>query len=780
MKKMLDQDQVLVLSSYPSRVCGIATYTKDLVTALNRTFTEPLVFRVCALEEGPGGFSYPEEVTCTLNTLDEAAHIALAARVNRDQRITRVWIQHEFGLYNGSEGAYLLAFAQAVTKPITITFHTVLPNPAPERNAMVRALAAAASDIVVLTARSARMLREEYGVAQDKITVIPHGTHVVRWEDTHRMKQAHGLEDRLVLSTFGLLSTNKSIETAIDAMPAIIEQVPNALYLILGRTHPDVVRKEGEHYREFLEQRVAALGLQRHVRFVDRYFELNELLEHLQLTDVYLFTSKDPDQAVSGTFAYALGCGCPVISTRIPHAQEMLEGAGILIDFNSPQQLAEAAIELLADKERRMRMSRNALHRMRATSWDNVAIAHVRSFRRHGESPALPALQWPSISLDHVRRITDGTGMMQFCDISEPDPGSGYTLDDNARALIAVCMHHGENGDEEDKELINTYVNFIERCQLPDGRFLNYMDQHGVFHKQNHEVNLADANGRAIWALGSVVAREGQLPKLFIRRVEDMLLRSLPRLEDTTSPRAIGFTIKGLHAYNSVRHSSRIANTINALAERLLRCYAAAGNGQWKWFEPSMTYGNAVLPEAMLLAYLETGRAAFRDAARASFDFLLSHMFKDDHLRVISNRSWLHQGVEPETFGEQPIDVAYTIVALDLFHTVYGEAEYQRKMGIAFEWFLGRNHLDHVIYNSASGGCFDGLEEHHVNLNQGAESTVCYLISRMVMERSAWLMDAGVHAWLDGAGSGKRKEVPHVPGLPIPLAINAGFRQVHP
>ncbi len=771
MENRNDHDQVLVLSSYPSRVCGIATYTKDLVTALNQTFTEPLSFRVCALEEGLGSFEYPLEVTCALNTLDETAHVALAGRVNQDPRIKRVWIQHEFGLYNGAEGAYLLAFAQAVIKPTTITFHTVLPNPSPERNAMVRALAAAAADIIVLTTRSARILREEYAVEQDKITVIPHGTHVVRWQDPQRMKQKHGLEDRMVLSTFGLLSTNKSIETAIDAMPEIIAHTPNALYLVLGRTHPDVVRKEGEHYRDFLQERVAALGLKDHVRFVDRYLALAELLEYLQLTDVYLFTSKDPDQAVSGTFAYALGCGCPVISTRIPHAQEMLDGAGILIDFSSPQQLAQAAIELLGDRERRMRMSRNALHRMRATAWENIAIAHVRSFMRHGEDRVLPRLQWPPISLDHVHRITDDIGMMQFCDISEPDPGSGYTLDDNARALIAVCMHHDDGDNDEDKRLINTYVNFIERCQLPDGRFLNYMDQEGVFHEQNQEVDLADANGRALWALGSVIAREGDLPKLFIRRVEAMLMRALPSLTDLASPRAIGFTIKGLHAYNTVRHSPRITGTINALADRLLRCYRAVTNGQWKWFEPSLTYGNAVLPEALLLAYQETGRVAFRDTAHTTIEFLLSHMFKDDHLRVISNRSWLHQDVEPEIYGEQPIDVAYTIIALELFHEVFGDVEYRRKMDIAFEWFLGRNHLHHVIYNSASGGCFDGLEEHHVNLNQGAESTVCYLIARLVMNRSARIEHAMVgNVPTERSRNVRRHRYEAVPQV-IPVAI---------
>ncbi|MEO8589965.1 MAG: glycosyltransferase [Flavobacteriales bacterium] len=731
-----DLDQVLVLSSYPPRVCGIATYTHDLVTALNRTFSAPHRFTICALENEPRSLSeYPDEVVTTLDPSIEADHIALLDQVNGDPSIKRVWVQHEFGLYPGGDGRYLLSMLQGLHVPVSITFHTVLPDPSDERRSMVRGLAGVATSVIVLTERSARILREEYTINPDKIAVIPHGTHVVRWRDKQRMKKKRGLQDRLVLSTFGLLSSNKSIETAIDALPAIVEQCPSALYLVLGRTHPGVIQHEGEHYREFLEQRVKALGLENHVRFVDRYLELSELLEYLQLTDVYLFTSKDPAQAVSGTFAYAMGCGCPVISTRIPHAEEMLGGAGILIDFNSPGQMAQAAIELLSDEERRNNMGRTALHRMRATAWENVALAHARTFIEHAEAGARLTPQWPRISLDHVRRITTDKGMVQFCDISEPDLGSGYTLDDNARALVALCAHHALTPDEDDRDLINVYVNFIERCQQPDGRFLNYMDRDGAFTIQNLEVNLDDANGRAIWALGSVIAQEGELPRLFIRRVEDMLLRALPLLGNITSPRAMSFVIKGLHAYNSARRSRRITGIIDTLAERLLRCAKAAGNAQWQWFEPTLTYGNAVIPEAVLLAYLETGRTAFREMALVTFQFLLSHMFKDEHLRVISNRSWLRQDVEPDLFGEQPIDVAYTIIALDRFLDVFGDEEYKTKMDVSFEWFLGNNHLHQVMYNRTSGGCYDGLEEQHVNLNQGAESTVCYLLARLIVER---------------------------------------------
>ena len=731
-------DRVLVLTSYPPRVCGIATYTQDLITALNRTFTGPYRYTVCALEDGVVARDYPSEVTHHLNTSDAEDHMRLAFDLDHDPRIEQVWVQHEFGLYSGGEGQYLLRFLHAVHKPIAITFHTVLPSPSAERKAMMCALAERATDIVVLTERSARILQEDYAIPADKISVIAHGTHPVKWHDKQLMKEKYGLQDRQVLSTFGLLSSNKSIETALDALVAIKERSPNVMYLVLGRTHPEVVRQEGEQYREVLLRKVEELSLQDHVRFVDRYLELDELLEYLQLTDVYLFTSKDPEQAVSGTFAYAMGCGCPVISTRIPHAAEVLdEGTGVLIDFNSPDQLAQAAIELLLDPAQMDRMGRNALHRMRATAWDNVAIAHARAFGRRTNSTGLLRFQWPEVSLEHLRRLTSPVGMVQFCDISEPDPSSGHTLDDNARALIAVCMHASNVGSSgHDSGLAARYLDYILHCQQPNGRFLNYADTLGAFTQQNHGENLDDSNGRALWALGVCVAHENALPFSMVRNAEHALRDCFPWVADLTSPRAIAFSIKGLHAYNTVRRSQQVTTLIDRLAERLLSTYKATASRDWNWFEPILTYGNAVLPEAMLLAHLETGRVAYRETATLSFEFLLGCLFKDDMLRIISNRSWMRPGADPEQFGEQPIDAAYTISALALFHEVFGEKEYKRKMHMAFEWFLGRNHLAQVMYNRASGGCYDGLEEHSVNMNQGAESTVCYLLARTTMERS--------------------------------------------
>jgi len=721
--------QTLVITSYPPRVCGIATYAQDLLAALRRNYGHSMEFKVCALTHGPVEHEWPKEVAYTLNTLDEADHQLIARRINGDPRIKRVWIQHEFGLYPGADGRWLTDLLRAVEKPVAITFHTVLPEPTPHQEETLKTLASLASDIIVLTQRTGTLLHERYGVDAKKINVLPHGAHPVPVGDPEAIKRQFGLEGRMVLSTFGLLSSNKSIETAIDALPAIIERVPETMYLVLGRTHPEVVRHEGESYRRSLEERVAELGLQEHVRFVDQYIELHELLEYLQATDVYLFTSKDPGQAVSGTFTYALGCGCPVISTRIPHAEEMIDGAGLLVDFNAPAQMAEAAITLLEDDDLRKHMSLIALQRMQAWSWDNVAIAHMQVFTRLLTGPRVPRLSHPPMNLAHLIRMTTPIGLLQFAQLSVPDPASGHTVDDNARALTAICTCIAQTGNTELFELADIYLSLLERAIQTDGSFLNYFDSTGQPTAQNNCENLDDANGRAIWALGEVTATR-MLPVSLRERARVVLLNAMPHLREIRSPRAAAFIIKGLYAFCGTCEDDGPITEITIMADHLLRGGDAHFSSRWKWIEPSVTYGSAVIPEALLLAWATTGNSAYRDAASATMHFLLGHLFKDGHFRGISNNGWLLPDIEAHPFGEQPIEAAYTVLALDRFHRLLDDDFYRQRRDTAFAWFLGDNHLHQVVYDRSTGGCHDGLEQHNVNLNEGAESTVCYLLAR--------------------------------------------------
>jgi glycosyltransferase involved in cell wall biosynthesis len=750
--------EILFITSYPPRECGIATYSQDLLTALNNQFKDSFKLTVCALESGTAQFSdahyaYPDEVKYILSTDDVLGYVELSHTINKDTNISLVLVQHEFGFFQHSGENAFVQFLFRLNKPAVVVFHTVLPQPTEGVRMNVRHIAAASASVVVMTQNSAHILSDVYGIPQEKIVVIPHGTHLVQHLNKTVLKEKYGLAGRKVLSTFGLLSSGKGIETTLDSLPAIIARYPEAIFLVLGKTHPGVIQSEGERYRNMLERKVVELNLEQHVRFINRYLPLPDLLEYLQLTDMYLFTSKDPNQAVSGTFSYAMSCGCPIISTPIPHAREVLrDDTGIIIDFGDSLQLANAVNRLMGDEPLRTAFSSNTLQRIVPTAWENSAVAHALLFQtiagrtysrntdaRTGYARETIPLHYrlPGINLHHVQKMTTDVGMFQFANGNQPDSTSGYTLDDNARALIALCMHYELTGDDRDVALITTYLNFIGFCQQPEGNFLNYVDTDQHFTDQNAATNLADSNGRAVWALGYVISQRRRLPSELIRNAEQILQRALRHIATIYSTRAMAFAIKGLHYSNRSQHSPAVSMLITTLANRLVQLYRHESESNWQWYESYMTYANSIMPEALLCAWLETNNAVYKTIATASFDFLLSLTFHENGIKVISNQSWLQKGHEAALldYGEQPIDVAYTVMALSRFYDVFKEESYAEKMTTAFNWFLGNNHLHQIIYNPCTGGCYDGLEEQSVNLNQGAESTVSYLMARLTMEK---------------------------------------------
>ena len=358
-----------------------------------------------------------------------------------------------------------------------------------------------------MTNASAKILTDDYSVSKELITVIPHGTHLVLHSDKLLLKQKYHLEEKKVLTTFGLLSSGKSIETTLRALPSIVKLYPDIMFLVIGKTHPSVVKQEGYYYRNLLDKMVRELHLEQHVKYINCYLPLPELLEYLQLTDIYLFTSKNPNQAVSGTFSYALSCGCPIISTPIPHALEVLQpDAGIIFDFEDSTQLSEAVIGLLNNDALRMQIGLNGLHRMASTVWENSALAHGKLFEKISKGQILPKYKIPAINIDHFKNLTTDFGMIQFSIINKPDINSGYTLDDNARAMIAMCQYFELTKDEDAIKYIKIYLNFILYCLQLDGSFLNYVNEKGFFTAQNNETNLQDSNGRAIWALGYLIS----------------------------------------------------------------------------------------------------------------------------------------------------------------------------------------------------------------------------------------------------------------------------------
>jgi len=727
--------EILVISSYPPRECGIATYSQDLIKALNNKFSHSFNIKVCALECGKSDFKYPAEVKYTLDTTHISTFLTLAEKINNDQRIEIVLIQHEFGFYREQEQAFLQMLYE-LTKPVVIVFHTVLPNPNEHLKHQVKNIAAACKSIIVMTKTSADILMTDYGVAEHKITIIAHGTHLVQHLSEKFLKDKYGLTGKKVLTTFGLLSSGKSIETTLDAMPAIVKQIPNVMFLIIGKTHPEVVKNEQEQYRDSLELKVKELGLENNVRFINKYLDLHDLLEYLQLTDIYVFSTNDPNQAVSGTFMYAMSCGCPIISTPIPHAKEVLtEDTGIIFDFRNSKQLGEGVIHLLNDHDLRKNIISNTLQKIVSTSWENSAVAHAMLIQKMAPDKIKIHFNLPAINLDHVKAMTTDVGMIQFSKINQPDIKSGYTLDDNARALVASSMYLQNTGDKSTIADIRKYLAFIISCQQPDGCFLNYMDENKQFTAQNDEVNLDDSNGRAIWALGYLLSQKNKLPKELVLEAEVTFQRALTLVSIITSTRAMAFAIKGIFYYQKVVKSAENISIVKTFADRLVQMYKHESSKNWEWFEGYLTYANSILPEAMLYAWLMTDDSTYKDIAKTSLNFLLSQTFNANGIEVISNRKWFQKGQEHEHFGEQPIDVAYTIMTLGIFYDVFQDDDYLQKLHIAFNWFLGNNRLQQIVYNPCTGGCYDGMEETHVNLNQGAESTLSYLMARLTIEK---------------------------------------------
>lgn len=735
-KKEETLPEILFLTTFPPRECGIATYSQDLIFALNNKFKKSFALKIVALEIENENHNYAEDIYAILTTDNQKSYIKLAEKCNQNDNLQLVLVQHEFGLFRNNESDFI-AFLAVINKPKIIVFHTVLPNPDEKLKLQIEEINAVVDAIIVMTKTSAKILVDEYDIPIDKISIIPHGTHLVEHIDKEILKEKYGFEGRKILSTFGLLSSGKNIETTLDALPSIIKNQPDVLFLIIGKTHPSVVKNEGEKYREFLTEKIKKLQIQDNVLFVNLYLSLPVLLEYLQLTDIYLFTSNDRNQAVSGTFSYAISCGCPIISTPIPHASEVLKnGTGIIIDFENPAQLTNEVIRLLNDDELRENIGLNGLHKMAPNAWENAAISHALLFEKVTKKPITLEYKIPKVNLNHLKKMTTDFGIIQFSIVNQPDFFSGYTLDDNARALVAMCQHYELSNDKNDLEYIELYFNFIKFCLQKEGSFLNYVDIYKNFTIQNDE-NLDDSNGRAIWALGFLLSISNLLPDELVKNAEKTMNKAISNVLTIHSTRAMAFIIKGVYLSNLNQNSFAKISLIKHFADKLVQMYRHEADEKWEWFESYLTYANSCLPEALLCAYLSSGEIVYKKIAQTSFHFLLSKTFKDNSIKVISNKGWLQNNevFKEKIGGEQPIDIAYTIIALSKFYQIFGDDDYLQKMRNAFNWFMGDNHLNQIIYNPCTGGCYDGLEEDYINLNQGAESTVSYLMARLTIQK---------------------------------------------
>lgn len=767
---------VVYVSTYPPRKCGIATFTKDLAGAC--AGAADVIHRVVALNAGES-YDYPPEVQFQIRR-DHLEDYRRAAEWINASGASVVSVQHEYGIFGGPAGAHLTELLRAVEKPVVTTMHTVLKEPAPEYEAATRALIELSDAIVVMSETSREILVSRYGAPREKLHLIYHGVPDVSPAESENAKRRLGLDGRFVVLTFGLLSRNKGIETAIEALPPVVARHPHLLYIVLGATHPEVKKYEGESYREGLQCRVRELGIEQHVRFVDQFVELDTLLTYIAASDLYLTPYLHREQAVSGTLSYALAAGKAIISTPYWYAEELLaDGRGVLVPFSDPAALSEAMLSLMGDAERLEAVRRAAYAFGRKMLWPEVGKAYAALFDRVAKGPRTAHrgplaggaagraarggdgsfFRLPEVKLDHLRRLTDDTGLIQHATRGVPDRNHGYSTDDVGRAVAALMELEGEVPEDEITPLLTRYMSFLHHAQTEDGHFHNFLGYDRVFLDER---GSDDTLGRAAWGLGCAVGRRpgngvGAL-------AHSMLERALEPARAMTSPRAWAYVISGLAAALRQRpEHPGFRSLLEELADRLCALYDATSSPDWHWFENVVTYGNAKMSEALLLAYQVTGNPRYRRTGLATLDFLIGLCWNGEYFDLIGNEGWLERGKAPALFGQQPIDAGYLVEALETAYRVTGEMRYLRFAGAAFAWFLGLNRWGAPLYDEETGAVADGLDADGVSENQGAESIVAFLLALARMRR---LSSAEREALsLDGkAPSGHREHAERIGG----------------
>jgi len=743
--------KIIYLSTFPPRECGIATFTADLTAAMDDLLAPAIESRVAAINlYDISRYRYSKKVIFQLNQYSEQEYVLAAKNINRMDKVKLVNVQHEFGIFAGEYGSYIISFLGTLKKPSVVTFHSVLPSPEAKLKATVCSIAEKASGLVVMTNLSREILVREYGIGDEKISMIPHGIHSMPYTSSAKPKSALGFSKKVILLTFGLLSRGKGIEYVIDALPKVVNAYPDILYIVLGVTHPNVLEEEGESYRKSLVQKVHELKLSSHVNFYNEYVSVDKLLHFLRAADIYISTSMDPNQAVSGTFSYALGSGRPVISTPFAQAKELITSeAGILVNFRDSDSYAEAIITLLKNPSLREQLGKNAYFRTRNMTWENVAVEYSKLFSEYSGDIAEVSehKKIPRINLSYLFHLTDNFGVIQFARLSLPDVSSGYTLDDNARALIVACLCYGGlrgafktvYPDRQKSELlkrIEIYLSFIEFVLGEDRLFCNYVRaDRSIDIELNKKDSLNDANGRALWAL-AVVAAADYLSDSVRNKALALLKKRIEIYKMFESPRSIAFYAKGvcllLKKMQEI-NGKDLKELLVVHCDRLASLYRAVSSEGWQWFENYLTYSNAVLPEALILGHEHTGNREYLDIGIKALDFLISKTFVNGIYMPIGQDGWHHKTGERRYFDQQPEDVSAMVCALATAYSITGKDSYKKLMHEAFNWFLGDNSLKQVVYDRVTGGCYDGLGERNINLNQGAESVTSYLLARLVI-----------------------------------------------
>ncbi len=739
--------RIAIIGNYLPRQCGIATFTADLCDAVAIEYGTERLFAL-PVNDPESEYKYPERVRFEL-TEEELSSYEHAAEFLNFTNVDLVCVQHEYGIFGGAAGSHILKLLRNLRMPIVTTLHTVLREPNPDQHRVMVELAELSDRLIVMSQHSSQFLQEIFQVPAAKIDVIPHGVPSLAFVDPNFFKDRFGVGGKPVLLTFGLLSPNKGVETVIQAMPQILSHNPDVMYIVAGATHPHIRRREGDRYRESLQSLAKDLGVEKNVIFHNRFVSPEEMMEFIGSADIYITPYKNEAQVVSGTLAYALGAGKAVISTPYWYALELLDQRrGVLVPFHDPKAIADQTTWLLENEAERHAMRKRAYLYSRNMVWKSVAQDYMRSFQRaRAERMWNPRLvspnaaadrvhDLPSVKLNHLSRMTDDTGVFQHAVFAVPNQHEGYTTDDNARALL-VSIEVEQLGPEETgeaKRLASQYLAFLWLAfNSANGRFRNFLNYER--HWQESQ-GSEDSHGRALWALGAAVRQtvdEG------LRGLAGRLFElALPAVLSFTSPRAWAFSLLGIQQYLDRFPGDRSAQRQrDALAERLLKIYRATRTAEWSWFEESLAYSNARLSQALLLAGSRSSNKEWIAAGLESLGWLANQQScsMNGHFVPVGSLGFYRKGGEKARFDQQPIEAGATVSAcLEAYRATEDEI-WRTRAWTAFNWFLGDNDLKATLYDADTGGCRDGLHPDRANENQGAESTLSFLMALLEMRR---------------------------------------------
>ncbi len=742
MVRVTEIRKIAFIGDYLPRKCGIATFTSDLCRAVAGQYPS-VDCTVGAVNDVAEGYDYPPEVRFEFSQQDLDSYRRAADFLNFSNADV-VCLQHEYGLYGGPAGRHILALLRDLRMPIVTTLHTVLREPTADHRRVMLGLADLSSRLVVMSQRGRTFLMDIYGVPEQKIDVIAHGIPDMPFVDPNSHKDQFGVEGKHVVLTFGLLSPNKGIEYALRALPEVIREFPNLVYIVLGATHPNLVREQGESYRLSLERLAGDLGIGKHVIFYNRFVERHELIEFIAAADIYLTPYLEPAQITSGTLAYAFGCGKAVISTPYWHAEELLaEGRGRLVPFRDSAAISREMCNLLADEPQRQAMCKSNYKLGREMIWSHTGHLYMDSFQRARRSridaPVKPlAIQtleerhWelPKWRLDHLMRMTDSTGLLQHARFTLPNYADGYCTDDNARALL-FTMYLEEMGLDtpETRRASTRYAALVNAAfDSQRRRFRNFLS----FDRQwleEEAVGSDDCFGRAVCALGACIGRSKQrsLQSWATEPFHSALMNS----SELTYPRGWAGTLIGIHEYLRRLSGDRLVNEVReTLTNRLIDLYQDTATDDWPWFEETLSYDNARLPHALILSGYWTSNAQATEIGLRSLAWL-SELQRSPrgNFRPIGSNGFYRRGEQRADFDQQPIEALAMVSACVEAYRTTEDSRWLNEARLAFEWFLGRNDLGLELYDPSTGGCYDGLHEDRVNENQGAESTLAFLLS---------------------------------------------------